>query len=483
MRKARWNHRLDIGAEDTHRKRGRRRAQLTALVNGFFFLFAGVAAMWLLWVVFKDTEHVHWLTIVYLVLLWAVLAYWVLPRFHKVLTTLYVPNYFIGRARTAYGLLGDAVNIAVDGDVESIHTAMQAAGWTLAEPVNFSSSLKIIKATLTRSSYPEAPVSTLMLFDRMQDFAYQQEVDGSPGKRHHVRFWRCPPDWPLPGGQRVAWLAAASYDKSVGLSLFTLQVTHKIDANIDTERDHVVESITQISPDVDVTWIKDFSTAYHARNGGGDFIRTDGDLPILHLENLSDSLPSPDVAQIEKSADGPDPRAADLKKEMQKIPRPPGVYYAAVLLSLMVVASLTSAVLALVPGSRVEADQTAEVSLLFSSLGGTAARLLLFSVNLAIAIVIVALTIGVWNGRSGARTALILAVGLEVLYVAWQWVESARDVHFQALLSAAIAILLLVALTSTPVTDFAHSTAEWRSAARRHRREEKAKTRTAKNRR
>ena len=29
--------------------------------------------------------------------------------------------------------------------------------------------------------------------------------------------------------------------------------------------------------------IEDFSTGYHARNGGGDSIRTDGDLPIVDL--------------------------------------------------------------------------------------------------------------------------------------------------------------------------------------------------------
>ena len=29
--------------------------------------------------------------------------------------------------------------------------------------------------------------------------------------------------------------------------------------------------------------IRDFSTGYHSRNGGGDLIQTDGDLPILDL--------------------------------------------------------------------------------------------------------------------------------------------------------------------------------------------------------
>ena len=86
-------------------------------------------------------------------------------------------------------------------------------------------------------------MSPLFLFGRQQDFAYQQEVDGNPAKRHHVRFWRTPDDWLLPGGRRVDWLAAGTFDRAVGFSLFTLQVTHKIDADTDVERDHIVATV------------------------------------------------------------------------------------------------------------------------------------------------------------------------------------------------------------------------------------------------
>ena len=39
-------------------------------------------------------------------------------------------------------------------------------------------------------------------------------------------------------GFQVQWLAAATYDRAVGISLFTLQVTHRVDADIDIERDY-----------------------------------------------------------------------------------------------------------------------------------------------------------------------------------------------------------------------------------------------------
>ena len=64
---------------------------------------------------------------------------------------------------------------------------------------------------------------------------------------------------------------------------FTFQFTHKIDENIDIERDYIIESVKSNNKNVRVTILKDFSTGYHSRNGFGDSIRTDGDLPILEV--------------------------------------------------------------------------------------------------------------------------------------------------------------------------------------------------------
>ena len=41
-----------------------------------------------------------------LIVFWVLLTYLLLPRLHRILTRLYVPGYFIGRARTSDGLLG-----------------------------------------------------------------------------------------------------------------------------------------------------------------------------------------------------------------------------------------------------------------------------------------------------------------------------------------------------------------------------------------
>jgi hypothetical protein len=268
------------------------RTALDTAWDRIFFLVGGVAAAWLTYLLLELSFQWGWGQLWFTFVFWAMLAYLVLPRLHSILTRVYVPDYFIGRARTSDGLLGDPVNVALLGSEAQLHHVMRRAGWTIADDVTLASSWRIITSTVLRRSYLEAPVSPLFLFGRQQDFAYQQEVDGTPGKRHHVRFWRCPPGWLLPGGVAADWLAAGTYDRSVGFSLFTLQITHKIDEHTDDERDHIVASISAAEPAADVRVIRDFSTGYHTRNGGGDEIATDGDLPIVDLR----ATPVPGVA-------------------------------------------------------------------------------------------------------------------------------------------------------------------------------------------
>jgi hypothetical protein len=258
-------------------------------LDQFFFIVAGVAAIGMTIYLLRQGFRWSWSNWLFFILFWAMAAYLTLPRLHRILSDIYVPNYFIGRTRTSDGLLGDPINLAFRGEELALHQAMRKANWTLADELTLKSAGRIIVSTLGRDSYPEAPVSPLLLFGRQQDFAYQQEVDGSPGKRHHIRFWRCPDDWLLPGGHRVDWLAAATYDRAVGLSLFTLQVTHKIDADIDVERDHVTRTLTEAVPGTTITLLRDFTTGYHSRNGGGDSIHTDGDLPVLELPDIDET--------------------------------------------------------------------------------------------------------------------------------------------------------------------------------------------------
>src|SRR3954468_727006 len=279
-------------------------ARLVSALDGVFFLLGAVAAAALAVLTVRQIMlggiRDWWLVLV----LWLLLAYLLLPRLHTMLALIYVPDYFIGRARNYEGMFGDPVNRAFLGTEEQVHAAMTRAGWNLADELGFRSGMRIVLSTLGRRTYRTAPVSPLFLFGRMQEFTYQQEVEGSPARRHHVRFWRTPEGWFLPGGEEVDWLAAGTYDRRVGLSIFTLQITHKISGDTDRERDHIVDSVRHAVPQLGTSVIRPFSSGYHSRNGGGDAIETDGDLPVLDLTGLDPAGANRPMATSHRTAGG-----------------------------------------------------------------------------------------------------------------------------------------------------------------------------------
>jgi len=229
------------------------------------------------------TKEIH---IVTYILFWFFSAYVVLPRLNRLLARFYVPDYFIGRAKTSDGLLGDPINLAFYGSEEDLLVAFEKAGWHQADPLTLQSSIKIVTSSVFGKSYEKAPVSSLYLFGaQQQDLAFEREIDGNPRKRHHVRLWKTPEDWHLPGGKQADWIGGATFDKNIGLSLFTGQITHKIDANVDKERDFLIETLQTSGCIKDIYLAEHFTTSYHSRNGGGDRIHTDGALPFITIQS------------------------------------------------------------------------------------------------------------------------------------------------------------------------------------------------------
>ena len=416
------------------RRSRERRSTVLDKVDGLLFAFAGLATIWLVYLVFREGIQPGW-PMLLLVVFWVLLTYLLLPRLHRILTRLYVPGYFIGRARTSDGLLGDPVNLALLGHEAQVHAAMTRAGWTRADDLSLRSGMRILTSTLSRRSYHEAPVSPLHLFDRQQDFAYQQEVEGSPSKRHHVRFWRCPEGWMLPGGYSVDWLAAGTYDKSVGLSLFTLQVTHKIEEDTDVERDYIVETVIKGSPEVAVEVIENFSTGYHSRNGGGDLIITDGDLPII------------DVGRVEVL------EIAKIEHTDSRDKRPAQIVFGAGVAFFRGLAFLPIALLLLLISPQYLQQLTLES---VDIEGGRPAFLIAGSVVALIALVDIGLALAVFFGRNWARILLMLSCVVTTIGAFIGNANGSEAVTLATSLpTVGLSIMVLLALTSHRAREYA----------------------------
>jgi hypothetical protein len=152
-------------------------------------------------------------------------------------------------------------------------------------------------------------VSSLFLFGREQDLAFEKEVGPSARERNHVRFWRAPESGvPL-------WLGAASFDRGVGLSHRTGQITHHIAPDIDAERDRLIADLDaahQLTERFEVTGI---GPTLDGHNAGGDRYFTDGemDVGVLAPDGAARSEPARVLAS---------PTAVELKNQVWDQLRP-----------------------------------------------------------------------------------------------------------------------------------------------------------------
>jgi hypothetical protein len=170
---------------------------------------------------------------------------------------------------------GDPLNVALIGTEAELKKIMQAAKWYEADPLSLRSDLKIAEATILKRPYKDAPVSSLYLFKRKQDLAFEQPIGDDPSRRNHVRFWKTQL---VDGDGRPVWVGSASYDRKVGLSHTTGQVTHHIGADVDAERDHLFKDLEQTGLLAEVFIVEGFHKIREGTNGGGDPWHTDGNL-------------------------------------------------------------------------------------------------------------------------------------------------------------------------------------------------------------
>jgi len=178
---------------------------------------------------------------------------------------------------TSNDIPGDPLNVALVGSERDVHLAMQAGGWYPADPITLKSALRIAADVVFKRPYEDAPVSSLYLWGRKEDLAFERMVGSDPRQRHHVRFWRSekPDENGLP-----LWMGAATLDTHVGLSHDTGQITHHIGPDVDLERDKVINDIKQAGNLSAAYWIDGFHKELEGKNGGGDPWHTDGWLAV-----------------------------------------------------------------------------------------------------------------------------------------------------------------------------------------------------------
>jgi len=237
-----------------------------------------------------------------LLLAWFVFSYIVAPLLWKKYETRHPAfDELPGLTQTGDHHPGDPINVALIGTEQDLQHIMLAAGWYPADPITLKSSLKIALGTVLRRQYDDAPVSSLYLWGRKQDLAFEMPVGNSPSRRHHVRFWKSAK---VDDAGRPAWAGSATYDKSVGLSHATGQITHHIDGDVDQERNHLIDSLQKTGDLLQVEVIAGFHKVLQGRNGGNDAWHTDGDLKVGNIKPIGESTAKlPEMQQVTEAID------------------------------------------------------------------------------------------------------------------------------------------------------------------------------------
>ena len=182
--------------------------------------------------------------------------------------------------RTGSGIPGDALNVGLVGSKEDVLQAMHAAGWFPADPITLRTSVEIVGSVVLDRPYHDAPVSPLYYDGKKEQLAFEKPDGKSADRRHHVRLWLV-----LEKGTdgRPVWLGSVTYDRGVGLSHDTGQVTHHIGPNIDAERDLLMRDLREADMVETFFQISGAGPTLFGRNGEGDPYYTDGEIDVATL--------------------------------------------------------------------------------------------------------------------------------------------------------------------------------------------------------
>lgn len=208
--------------------------------------------------------------------------------------------------RTGADIPGDPLNVGLVGSKEDILRAMQAAGWFPADAITLRSSIDIVGSVVLDRPYHDAPVSPLYYDGKKEQLAFEKPDGKSADRRHHVRLWLV-----LEKGTdgRPVWLGSVTFDRGVGLSHDTGQVTHHIGPDIDAERGLLMRDLRQAGMVEAFFQISGVGPTLLAWNGEGDRYYTDGEIEVARLVVNG-------VRRIEPPATLPPPPLIALKDQI-----------------------------------------------------------------------------------------------------------------------------------------------------------------------
>jgi hypothetical protein len=192
------------------------------------------------------------------------------------------------RTTTTKGQDADIVNLVFIGSREQVERAFQAAGWMSSDPATKGSVLRMFHAYLALNGYSRAPISKQLFQGQPSDSTWEKSLN-SYGKRDHLRIWAERETWQ----GRPIWASASSRETGAVLSLSQRRFLHRVDSDLDAERDKVVRDLTLAGC---VEAVHESPRAFVPQlslNATGDELRTGGKVAVVSLKDCSGPILDP----------------------------------------------------------------------------------------------------------------------------------------------------------------------------------------------
>ena len=184
------------------------------------------------------------------------------------------------RVHDAKGNMGDMINFVIVGSQDKVQAALSGADWHVADLDSKEAGLKAIMNTYQKKDYLDMPMSHLYLWDRMQDFGYEQaQAFSVVATRHHFRIWKAPFTY----NNETVWVGAATHDTGFEKDIRTGKLTHKIDPNVDDERENLATGLQKSGKTKSMTYYLPPNPVQDAKNASGGSYHSDGRLLVVFL--------------------------------------------------------------------------------------------------------------------------------------------------------------------------------------------------------
>lgn len=184
------------------------------------------------------------------------------------------------RVNDEAGNKGDMVNFLIVGPEDKMKNVFAQGGWVLVDKSKQDAVVHALLSTLSNKTYTEMPMSELSLFGRSQDFGFARaEPVQVVQTRHHLRVWKAP--FEING--QIVWVGAATHDIGFEKDNRNGNVTHKIDPNVDLEREFVGSTLSETGLVGGSSYVLPKDPVQKALTATGGSFESDGRVLVMEL--------------------------------------------------------------------------------------------------------------------------------------------------------------------------------------------------------